>query len=111
MKRVTKKFEKIAVMAILVLSIGINFVGPVFSGTSISGVATCHVPYLITLSDGTKVAAESEASNQETNLTSKPTENKDVSVAEESPDLIKQQEEVVSEDSTEAKLITTVCAK
>lgn len=111
MKKVMKKVGKITVIVVLVLSLGIIFIGPAISGTSISAVATCHVPYLITLSDGTKVASESEESNKEIELIPQPSENTQSYIAEEKPNLIQQQEEVTSEDSAQVKLITTVCAK
>jgi hypothetical protein len=70
---------------------------PVLAGNSISAQASCHVPFLITMSDGKKVSAESINTNQETIIT------------EQNRDLLTK--EITTDKDGEVKLINTVCAK
>ena len=93
-----------------VLTLSIALAKPLLAGNSISGIATCKVPFILEMPDGSKLVAEELIEEQDTNITNN--DKNDVSLnAEEEPNCIIQQEETVSEDSKEIKLINTVCAR
>jgi hypothetical protein len=67
------------------------------------------MPFYVTTPDGEKVLAESE--KERLNQNTIEVEEKNKQPTETKPALIQQEEEIVSEDQKEIKIITTVCAR
>ncbi|MBL7130632.1 MAG: hypothetical protein ISS45_04445 [Candidatus Omnitrophica bacterium] len=105
-----KKTRNRTLMIILVLFLSIILARPLLAATSISATASCRMPYFVTMPDGQKVLAETENTDQDTNI-AEAEENNDSFIAEDEPNLIQQQEEVVSGEDEEIQLINTVCAR
>ena len=82
------------------------FLQPLLAGTSISGIATCVVPHIITMNEEQEVLAEEKddviiiADADSGNLSS-----------QQKLDEIIQQQIIVSEETKEVELIKTVCAR
>ena len=111
-----KGIIKIALFIICILLLSIALTKPLLAGTSISGTATCKVPFILVMPDGTKLAveetifAEETIVEQKTNIADNNGDDDSLTV-EQDPNFIMQQEEKISEDNKEVKLINTVCAR
>lgn len=102
----------IAILITALYIMGIIFLKPAFAGkTSVTFTASCYMPEYITTLDGERVLADSEKAKQKESAVEKEENNEENSLAENKTNIIRQQEEIVSDNNSETQLITTVCAR
>ena len=95
-------------LAIITLLLTIGLAAQLFAGNSISGVARCRVPHIISITEEQNVIIEKSTQNTDAVQTA---ENNDSLNKEADSGSTIQQNEVVLEETEEVELMNTVCAR
>lgn len=100
-----KKSEKITVAIVEVLFAGLIFSRFGFAGTTATFTAHCYMPAIVSSATIEQVAV------QDKNIAAEEHQLNDSRASEKNPNIVQKTEEIISQETKEPQVITTVCAK